>query len=282
MSASSKKQLRREEAKANLTQKQEETAKEMKKTKLYTALFVTVIVAMLLVVAFVGVRNSGIIERHTTAAHVGDTEISAVELNYYYMDSVMNFVNQNGQFMSFMGLDPNKPLDQQKSMAGDDSTWADYFMEEAKNGLHANYSLYNKAVAEGHKLNENEQKLLDDTIKSLKDIAKSSGMSVSKYLSALYGFSADEKSYIHSLEVRTLAQSYLSAHQEALEITDEEIAAKDAAAPLDFNAYSYNIIMSTPAITVRAAPRTTRATPLTPTRRLPLPSRLPKKSPRTW
>ena len=241
MSASSKKQLRREKAQANLTQKQEESAKEMKKTKLYTGLFVAVIVAMLLVVAFVGVKNSGVIERHTTAAQIGSTDISAVELNYYYMDSVMNFVNQNAQIISFIGLDPSKPLDEQKSMAGDDTTWADYFMEEAKNGLHANYALYNKAVAEGHKLTETEQKQLDDTLASLKEIAKSNGMSVSKYLTAIYGFTADEKSYVNNLEVRTLAQSYLTAHQEALEITDEEIAAKDAAAPLEYNAYSYNI-----------------------------------------
>ena len=57
MSASSKKKLRKEQEAAALTEKQLAEQKEAKKLKLYTAAFVIVLVALLVVAVVFGVSN---------------------------------------------------------------------------------------------------------------------------------------------------------------------------------------------------------------------------------
>ena len=92
MSASNKKKLRKEQDAAKLTEKQQSAQKEAKKVSLYTTAFVVVMVLLLAVAIFVGVRqtivNSGIREKNTVALTVGTHELSNAELNYFYMDAV--------------------------------------------------------------------------------------------------------------------------------------------------------------------------------------------------
>ena len=93
MSASTKKKLRKEQAAAELTEKQLQQAKEAKKNKTYTAIFCTVI-ALVLVVGLVmlvsgWINTSGIVQRSTTALTVGDHELSSAELNYFYIDDML-------------------------------------------------------------------------------------------------------------------------------------------------------------------------------------------------
>ena len=86
MSASAKKKLRKEHASAQLTEKQMNEQKEIKKLKTYTTIFIVaiaiVLVAGILIAGFNFVKNSGIKEKNTIAATIGDHKVNSVELNY--------------------------------------------------------------------------------------------------------------------------------------------------------------------------------------------------------
>ena len=117
MSASSKKKLRKEQEAAKMTEKQLTAQKEAKQTKLYTTAFVAVMVIILVIAVFVGVKQtivgSGIREKNTVALTVGDHELNNVEMNYFFMDAVNNFYSSSGTYAAMFGLDMSKPLNEQ-------------------------------------------------------------------------------------------------------------------------------------------------------------------------
>ena len=90
MSASAKKKLRKEETAVQLTEKQQKQKKEAKKLKVYTTIFVVAIVVVLIAGIIIAgtnfYKNSGIKEKNTVAAVIGDHEINSIEMGYYYSD----------------------------------------------------------------------------------------------------------------------------------------------------------------------------------------------------
>ena len=136
MTAAAKKKLRKEENAALLTEKQRKERKEARSLKIYTWIFVALIVVILVAtLAIVGTnyyRNSGIVEKHTVAAVIDDYEFNSVEMNYYYTDllnsSLTSWNNTYGSSMQFylslMGLDITQLLSAQSY--SEDTTWADY------------------------------------------------------------------------------------------------------------------------------------------------------------
>ena len=116
MSSSTKKQLRREQVAAAKAQQQQTASQEKKKIKIYTSIFCVVLALMVLLVAVIGVNNSGLIEPRLTALKVGDTEISAAELNVYYINEIMDFYESAGSYLPLYGLKTEASLNTQLSM----------------------------------------------------------------------------------------------------------------------------------------------------------------------
>ena len=94
MSASSKKKLRKEQNAAQLTERQRNEQKEAKKLKVASVIFVVlmaiVVVTALVVMVIKGVQGSGVLERNTIVATVGENEIDSVTANYYFADLATN------------------------------------------------------------------------------------------------------------------------------------------------------------------------------------------------
>lgn len=245
MSASSKKKQRNEQAVAKLTEKQLAERKEAKQLKLYTTIFICVL-ALLLVSAigfgiYKSVDNSGVLPRSTTALTIGSDKLNNVELSYFYSEAIQNYVNSYGQYLSLMGLDPTKPLNEQISNPDTGATWADDFLEMAKQQAASVYGLCNAANAAGHTLSQEEQSQIDSYLAELTMYAAYYGYpDAQQYIRAMYGKGADEESLRAFLERNTLAQSYSAAYGNSLTYTPEQLAARDAEDPLEFNSYSYN------------------------------------------
>ena len=131
MSASSKKKLRNEQNASKMTERQLQEQKEAKKLKLMSVGF-TVVLALILVISLVfGVKQfittSGIREKNTVAATIGETELTNAQLNYYYVDAVNEFLRTYGAYAAMFGLDTGKPLDEQVVNEETGATWADDF-----------------------------------------------------------------------------------------------------------------------------------------------------------
>ena len=242
MSASRKKQLRKEQNAAQMTEKQIAEQKEAKKLSLYTKLFTAAIVLMVALVLVSTVVNSGIIERSTTAVTVGESKVSAVELNYYYIDNVNRYVEQWGDYFALSGIDSTKPLDEQFLDEEAGTTWADYFLDLATDSLHSVYALYNKAVAEGYTLSDEDAASIDSSIATLElyGTLYYGYADLDAFLAAMYGKGANEETYRAYAEAQYIASAYANDHYDSLTYTDEDIAAVLAEEPKAYTSYDYN------------------------------------------
>ena len=160
MSASSKKKLRNEQQTVKMTEKQVAEQKEAKKLTLYTTIFVVVLAVMVVFAIAIGVTrsitNSGVHERNTVALTVGDHEISNAELNYFYMSAINSFNSNYGSYAAMLGLDTSKPLNEQVINNDTGLTWADDFLNTAKDNARSAYALADAAEAAGFTLSEDD------------------------------------------------------------------------------------------------------------------------------
>ena len=215
MSASNKKKLRKEQESAKLTEKQQSAQKEAKKLNLYTTLFVVVILALLVIAIFFGVKqtitSSGIREKNTVALTVGDHEISNAEMNYYFLDSVNNFYSSYGSYASMFGLDTTKPLNEQVLDEETGMTWADDFLASAKDSAVATYAMVDAAEAAGFTLPETAADEIANQVGTMDVYATLYGYSDGEsYLKAIYGNGSTLENYQQYLEARYLADAYYS------------------------------------------------------------------------
>ena len=241
MSASSKKMLRKEQNAAAMTEKQLQEQKEAKKLRRYTAAFAFAIVAMILVVVFSRVSSSGIIPRSTTALTVGGTKVSAAELNHYYIDSVNNFLNSYGDYVSMFGLDTTKALDDQFYNEAEEQTWSDYFLETATASAQNMYAIYNEAKANGFTMSDESKASIDATVENMALYATMYGFSSpDAYIAAMYGEGCNEKTFRQYAEVQMTAQEYTAAKSEELTYDDAALRAEDEKNPAAYSAFTYN------------------------------------------
>ena len=239
MSSSKKKQLRKEQY---MTERQVAAAKEAKKMKTYTLTFwvVLALVVCIFVGAVVSNPIKNVLYKNTSAIVVGDYSISAVEANYFFIDTVNDYVNQYGDYIQLI-MDVSKPLNEQITNAETGETFADNFLTSATSTIKSTYALYDKAVKDGHKLTEDEQKSLDSTISTYQLYALYYGYSnLDGYLRAIYGNGASEKSYRSYLEVTALASSYLNAYSDSLDFNADELLNFQAKEPYAYNSYTYS------------------------------------------
>ena len=239
MSSSTKKQLRREQVAAKKAQQQQTASKESKRMKLYTSIFCVILALMVLLVAVIGVNNSGLIEPRLTALKVGDTEVSAAELNVYYINEILSFYESTGSYMTLYGLRTDISLNDQLSM-DTVNTWDDYFLASAMDNVHNYYSLYNAALADTS-YTEAEQVLSDvkDTMDLMETTYTDNGMSLNDTLRTRYGKGVNLDVYHNMMAISTLAGEYFNYYANSLTYTDDQIAAKDAEDPTANNLYNY-------------------------------------------
>ena len=245
MSASNKKKLRKEQGAEKLTEKQLAAQKEAKTTRLYTIAFVAVLVVMIVIAIVVGVtqtiKNTGYYEKRTTAVQIGDHALSNAELNYYYIDSVNNFYSSYGSYAAMFGLDTTKPLDEQIVDEETGRTWADDFLDTAKESAKNVYALADAAEAAGFVLPEDKQEEIESSLSSIDLYAQVYGYKDGDaYLKAMYGSGASKEGYKAYATRSALADAYYTHYSDSLTYTDDQIRQKDNEDLKVYSSYSYN------------------------------------------
>lgn len=245
MSASSKKKLRNEQQTAKMTEKQVAEQKEAKKLTLYTTIFVVVLAVMVVFAIAIGVTrsisNSGVRERNTVALTVGDHEISNAELSYFYMSAINNFNTNYGNYAAMMGLDTSKPLDEQVINNDTGLTWADDFLNTAKDNARSVYAMADAAEAAGFTLSEDELAEIDTSISNMKMYATLYGYSSTKdFLKAQYGSGATEESYKQYVTINSLANAYYNSYSSSLTYTDADLRAAESENYDKYSSFTYN------------------------------------------
>ncbi len=244
MSASNQKKLRKEQAAANMTERQRAEALEQKKLKRYTLAFWVVMALCVCIVigTFAVSPIKNVIYTNTEAVTVGNHTLNAVTVNYFYIDAINQWYSYYGSYATQMGLDTSKALDKQFQNSTNKVTWADYFLDTAFENIKSTYAVYDEAVKAGHKLTEDEQKTIDSTIANLDLYAQIYGYNnANEYLRTLYGNGATTESYRKYYEISSMADSYYTAYSEELKDSykPEDLRAYEADKTVEYNAYSY-------------------------------------------
>ena len=254
MSASDKKQLRKEQELEILTAKQREELAEAKKLRTYTITFIAIMVAVavLAICSLVvnGINSSGILQKNTVAATVNGQELSAIEMNYYYSDAVNEMYQKAYEqytsyyelFFESMGLDITKPLDQQNNPETGD-TWANFFVNTALDNAKYDYTFAKLAEDNGFVLPEDALADLDNQLNNLELNAQLSGYAgADSYLKLVYGAGSDVESYKAYLTRTALADAYYQDHYDALTYDQTAIDEHVKDKVNDYNTYDYSYV----------------------------------------
>ena len=256
MSASNKKKLRKEQSSEMLTAKQRQEQEEAKKLKRLTVTFLAVMIvvacAAIGILGVRGVNNSGIIQKNTIAANIGDRNINSVELSYYYIDGVNQFYNEfyeyyadnTDTYLTAMGLDTTLPLDEQMYDKETGETWADYFVNEAIAQAASDYAMYDLAMAdETFKLSEEEESAITSTMSMLNTYAVIYGYeNADQYLRAVYGYGSEEETYEEYYKRTVIASAYYAAYEDTFTYSADDRAEYEADKKDNFNSYDYTSI----------------------------------------
>ncbi len=253
MSASDKKKLRKEQTQKPMTDRQKKEKSEAKKNKAYTITFVVCMVLVLAIaLGVVGkqlVTRTGLDQRLTTAAVIGDHKITSAEMNYFYVDAIndqySNWYSSYGNYTQLYlqmlyGLNTALPLSQQASSSNPQQTWADVFASRAVDNAESTYTLYDLAMKNGHQLTDEEKANLENSYKNLSNLASYyKYKNVNAYLKNVYGYGASEKTYRKYIEVNFIAQSYYNKYADDLSYTNEDFREYEKEHYDEFSSFSF-------------------------------------------
>ena len=230
MSASREKKIRQELAASGAPdpkkiREEEERAKHRRSNTLYGI----IAGVFVLVAAFLLLWNSNVIQRGTTAVTVDGTKYSAAEVDYYYYNSYRYWMNS--QYGSYMGLSNSTDIHTTKLsefarsylQVEGDMTWDAYFKQQSVKSLTQITKLYDLATKDGYTFTEEMQKDLDANLASLKETAKSSGVSQGAYLKAVYGSNMTLATYTKMWKQSAIANAYSEDHEEGLTYTEADL-----------------------------------------------------------
>lgn len=178
--------------------------------------------AIVLVVALI-FANAGFTRRIVTAVEVGDKKVSAAEYSYYYIQQAISTYNTYTQMFgsSYAPFDTGKSLD--KQAYSDTQSWADYLSANALSAVRGIKTLVSAAEAEGFTMSEEGAASVEQTMQTLKTYADSSGMTLNRYLSEVYGLGMNEDLMRQTQMEYQLALEYEEALRDRPEYTEEEL-----------------------------------------------------------
>lgn len=197
--------------------------------------------------------NAGGKEQQTQAVTVGTHTLSAVELNYFFVDAVVEWYNFNANYAYLMGFDPTKPLSQQIISSATGETWADSFLNTALDNIRSTYALYDMAIANGFQLSAADQAQIDAHIQEMEDVIayyselyQSMGYTypystVDDYLLIAYGAGSSMDTYLKYYEVCTVSNAYYYDYFDSLTYNDITLRQYEADKYAKYNSYSYAV-----------------------------------------
>ena len=195
---------------------------------LLSTIIIVVVVAVLAVCISTAVFSSGLVGRMNTAMKLGDIKVSQNMMSYFFRTTYINqintyaqYVGENGNPYSLVGIDPNKSLKDQMSF-DEKSSWYDYLLNMTKNSV-SQYMVYAAAAnAAGIKLDDQDKADIDETVDNIiLNIRYSTGMYTGytddACLTAAYGEGVKKSDVRDAIELQFLAEKMSNTKGEEIE-----------------------------------------------------------------
>ena len=156
-------------------------------------------------------------------ATVGDMQLTNSELQLYYWSNVYDFLNNYSYYLSSMGLDYTKPLDQQMYMDGT-MTWQQFFLEGALLSWHKYCVLNMDAEANNFVLSQETVDFFNELPETTQGVLEGTDFETfEELLKADMGAVCTEDGYYTYMQNYYCALEYFNALYETLVPTEAEV-----------------------------------------------------------
>ena len=198
----------------------EEEKKSWKRFKIgFGILAAAVVAAMLISVGMSAYNNYAALNKPYIT--VGDHEITEVEFDYYFYNSVNSYLDTYGEYVSMFGLDATKPLDQQPYT--EELTWEDYFDESAVIEITRVKAMADDAKANGFTYDDTDD--IRNIESEFASMAETEGMTTTNYYMMSYGKNATAERIRPFFKENVLASAYHTYLVLENQPTEEEVEA---------------------------------------------------------
>ncbi len=200
-----------------MQRRQEEKKKEERNKKIGKVVGVVLIIALVALIAYFPIRSY--VASHETYVTINGENITEVEFDYNYNTVAANYINQNGSFLSYFGLDVTQDFSTQ--MYSDTMSWKDYFDEMTVESMKQNKALKAEADAAGYEYDAAKE--IKSFTSSVKEAAKNAKVSARKYVKQVYGQYASIGNISKYVAENARVNAYYQELSEGMRPSDEEI-----------------------------------------------------------
>lgn len=196
--------------------------KKNRSSKNWTSIITAAVIILVAVaIVFSAVSTSGTVLRVQRAVSSAHYKVTGTMMQYFAHTVYSNYITQYSNYYSsllssyqdytiydWLGIDQNQSLSKQVMDKTTGETWFEYFMEQARAQVEELLLYCEGAYAIGMELDEDDQAEIDTTIAYLKAYASYNSVSLSSYLSSLYGKGVKEKDVRAALKLSILAEKF--------------------------------------------------------------------------
>ena len=180
--------------------------------------------------SYTGTDAHALIMKDVTVATLEDMELNNAQLQIYYWSDVYNFLDENYYYLSYIGFDYTKPLDEQACYFDKTITWQQYFLKGAVETWYSNAALAKLAQEKAFVMPEEYRTDLDSLEADLTKKATEGGYaSLDAMVQESFGAGVTFADYKAYLEVYYLGYTYFETLYNSIKPTDAEIEAYFAA-----------------------------------------------------
>ncbi len=193
-------------------------AKNLKITKIVVVLVAIAVLAAIIIPITVSSAKKNK-EINQVFMKINDYEMTQLEYDYYYNTTVNNFLNSYGSFVQYMNLDVTKNFAEQ--VYKDNLTWQDYFDKNTVEQVKQIRALLDDAEKNGFTYDATER--YDTYLSSVKEAAKSAGITVDEYYRTYFGQYATTSNVEKFIKDGIVANAYYQKLVEDQNISADEI-----------------------------------------------------------
>ena len=226
MSASKKKKLRQELSPEELAELEVKKQEEAKTAKRNSILYVVGGILCAVLVVFLLVWRTGLIQRSVTAATIQDETYSVGDVQYYFNNNVQNVYTTYYQMLGMPPFSSATSLKTQTYSQETGESWFDAMLDQTLDSMAVNAAIADRARAEGYVLSEGAQAYLDSALASLKTASEEGGFSsVDDYIQANYGPYITHDRVVELFTENMLAEDYISTVTNGFTYSDADYKA---------------------------------------------------------
>lgn len=208
--------------------RKEEALKEAKRKKITIGVLIALALAAVIGCVVWGVTSYNRIYKEYIK--VDDDSISGIEFDFYYGISKNENLSQElydemtfgDYYTSYLGYDVSKSDRSQNYSSSEDTTWFDYFANNALNMIKEYKAILADADKNAYTYNDFD-KDYEELVSDISKSAEEAGISVKEYYKSVFGKHATQKNVKPFIEEYLKATAYAKELETKLAASDEEI-----------------------------------------------------------